>query len=158
VICVLQAAMPCSKLGCRIYSRKSIASMVCVISVAKQPSKDHVHPPGRNATSHARFASIRLRCRKVSMISVRQVANPYEAGVVCVLQAAMPCSKHGLRHLNRKAAKQRPFASARSQCHNACSICVLLTTLPQSKHDFRPSGRKSIRGRRGFRPSGRNAM
>jgi len=40
------------------------------------------------------------------MISVRQVAYPYEAGEVCVLQAAMPCSKHGLRHLNRKAALQ----------------------------------------------------
>jgi len=67
-------------------------------------------------------------------------------------------SKHGVCHLCCKTAKQRPFASARSQCHNACSICVLLTTLPQSKHDFRPSGRKSVRGRRDLLPSGRNAI
>jgi len=29
---------------------------------------------------------------------------------------------------------------------------------PSGKHDFRPSGRKSVRGRRGLRHSGRNAM
>ena len=106
VLCVLQAAMPCSKLGCRIYNRNAIASMVCDISVAPQPCKDNLRPPGRNFTTHARFTSFRLRCRKARMISVHQVANPYEAGLVCVLQAAMPCRKHGLRHLNRKAVKQ----------------------------------------------------
>ena len=81
VLCVLQAAMPCSKLGCRIYSRNAIASMDCDISIAKYSSKDHLRPPGRNATTHARFASFRLRCRKARMSSVHQVAHPYEAGV-----------------------------------------------------------------------------